>query len=170
MNVETIKSEILKKVTVTPSRESLLELIRWLDIEIHNHPEEENNIYNQLLARATVALGYELLTESGPLPNVVLTIRSAQEYALNPSQHNWDSFFFDATRSVPFGPGDACYSVMELSVNKKHGTPGTGCGSGAGSLDLSVMESEKVMKIIADEIVPWLNGSDDPIVSREKVF
>jgi hypothetical protein len=169
MNSEAIKSEMLKKVTTTPSRESLLELIRWLDIEIHNHPVVENNIYNQLLARSTVALGYELLTDSGPLPNVVITLRSAQEYALNPTQQNWDSFSFDATQSFPFGPGDGCYSVKELITERSCGV-GTGCGSGSGCLDLSEIESDKVMKIIASEIVPWLNGTDDPIVSREKVI
>lgn len=163
------KHILLEKLNAAPSRESLYEFIRWLDIEIHKSGADDTSIYSQVLARATIALGYELLTDSGPLPRVVTTIHSAEEYALNPSEQNWGALFVSATDFYPFGPGDGCFGIAELKGNSNtHCGPGTGCASGAGLLASQNMAPEIVMAAIARELIPWITGEDDPVISRDK--
>lgn len=157
-----LKNEALEKLQAVPSKESLHALISWLDIKICSGSETYDSLYEQILVRGCIALGYHILTDSGPLPTVVKTVRSAEEYALNPCERTWDSLFHDATQSFPYGPGDGCHSIENNNC-----AIGNGCKSGSGCLDVGSVPHDIAMRVIASEVIPWINGTDDPVISRD---
>ena len=167
MNFEKLPKEIiLEKILAPASRKSLLNFINWLDMECINS-QDPSSLPFQILARSIIAVGYKLLDNEGAIETIVQTIRSGENYALNPTENTWETFHYCSTNSYPFGPGDGCYSIEELEgVPHKHSTPGSGCTSGAGSLASLGMNEAEVMKIIAKELAPWISEIDDPIISR----
>lgn len=159
-----IKAEILHHISAAPTEESLRNLVSWLDIRCQ---ESENNtsVYHQVFVRALVELGYSIMEEHGLKKTVAATIRSAENYAVTPTEAAWDSLFFDATLSYPFGPGEGCYSIYPAESEKPCRT-GSGCRSGSGSLMCLGIPSETVMLLIYKAVYPWINGTDDPVISR----
>jgi hypothetical protein len=156
------KEIILRKINLPASRESLLDLINWLDNECIATKDSSSLPY-QILARSIVALGYKLLNNLGNIETILNTIKAGETYALNPSEQNWDMFCEWATMSYPFGPGDGCFCIKELGDSCK---PGSGCISGSGSLASQELDDAEVMASIAQELIPWVLGSDDPVISR----
>ncbi len=158
------KSTLQEILTAPPSRAALLRFISYLDQECIAS-EDVASLPNQILARAVVAVGYELLDAQGAIETIVATIKAGENYALNPTEQNWDLLFHCATQSYPFGPGDGCLSIPELE-NGVTCRPGSGCISGAGSLASSGLDDAAVFATIAAELLPWINGTDDPLISR----
>jgi hypothetical protein len=161
-----IKAEILHYISAAPTEESLRSLVSWLDIRCQ---ESENNtsVYHQVFARALAALGYSIMETHGLMKTVAETIRSAENYAVTPTEAAWDSLCFDATQSYPFGPGDGCYSIYPAE-SENHCRTGSGCRSGSGSLMCQGIPAETVMPVIYKAIYPWITGTDDPVISRER--
>ncbi len=110
-------------------------------------------------------MGYKLIDTQGASETIVATIKAAENYALNPTEQNWDLLFHCATRSYPFGPGDGCLSIPELE-NGVTCRPGSGCISGAGSLASLGLDDAGAFATIAAELLPWIDGTDDPLISR----
>jgi hypothetical protein len=165
MNIEIEKKEIiLEKITAPPSRESLLNLVSWLDRECIVS-KDPSSIPYQILVRSIIAVGYYLLNDQGKIETIIETIRGGENYALNPTELNWSVFCNCATMSYPFGPGDGCFSIKELE-NGSTCKPGSGCISGSGSLASQGLNDSEVMTIIAEELLPWIIGNDDPLISR----
>ena len=158
------KSTLQEILVAPPSRASLLQFISRLDQECIAS-EDVASLPNQILARAVVALGYKLLHTQGAIETIIETIKSAENYALNPTEQNWDLLFHCATMSYPFGPGDGCLSIPELG-NGATCRPGSGCISGAGTLASLGLDDAAVFATIAAELLPWMNGTDDPLISR----
>ncbi len=104
-----------------------------------------------ILARAVVALGATLVDTQGASETIVATIKSAENYALNPTEQNWDLLFHCATQSYPFGPGDGCLSIPELE-NGATCQPGSGCISGSGTLASSGLDDAGAFATIAAEL------------------
>ncbi len=163
MPTET-KAALQEILTAPPSRASLLRFISYLDQECIAS-EDVASLPNQILARAVVAVGYELLDAQGAIETIVATIKAGENYALNPTEQNWDLLFHCATQSYPFGPGDGCLSIPELE-NGVSCQPGSGCMSGAGSLASLGLDDVAAFATIAAELLPWINGTDDPLISR----
>ncbi len=158
------KSALQEFLTAPPSRAALLRFISYLDQECIAS-EDVASLPNQILARAVVALGYTLIDAQGAMETIIETIKAAENYALHPTEQNWDLLFHCATRSYPFGPGDGCLSIPELE-NGVTCQPGSGCISGAGSLASLGLDDAAVFATIAAELLPWINGTDDPLISR----
>ena len=160
---DAIRRIALEKILSPPSRESLLELIRWLD-QVCAGPSVDS-LQQQILARAIIAAGHKLL-EKRPLPNIRATIEAAEAYVLAPTEEHFDLYFTAATASYPFGSGEGCYAVADLGYPNCE--PGSGCTSGAGSLDSIAAElgDEVVMRALVEELVPWLRGVVDPVAQR----
>lgn len=164
------KRFILKKLLDTPSREALLRLISWLDKECLK-ASNLTSIYRQILARAVIAIGYKVFSEGKMPETCIQTIKSGENYALDPTETNWVAFTSSATMSYPFGPGDGCFSIERFEkTNNLSCKPGSGCSSGAGSLASTSngLNEIEIMQAIAAELVPWIRDNDDPIVSRQK--
>lgn len=136
-------------------KDSLRDLVIWLDIECLKN--DFDHFSYQAMARGFVALGYELVEQNGYTQHhpVYTTLKSAENYVLHPSEENWDIMGGDATMSYPFGPGDGCFSLRDSGV--AHGQPGDGCSSGAGSLASVGINPERVMELLRDSLIPWLN-------------
>jgi hypothetical protein len=167
MNIESGKREvILEKIGAPPSRESLLSLISWLDKECIA-TEDLTSIPYQILVRSIIAIGYKLIDERGERENILNTVRSGENYALNPTEENRDVFIECGTMSYPLGPGEGCFGIEELGDGSSC-KPGNGCISGAGSFALQGLDDGDVIAIIAKELTPWILGNDDPIISRIK--
>ena len=158
------KSTLQEILTTPPSRASLLRFISYLDQECIAS-EDVASLPNQILARAVVALGYKLIDTQGAIETIIETIKAGENYALHPTEKNWDLLFHCATRSYPFGPGDGCLSIPELE-NGATCQPGSGCISGAGSLASLGLDDGEAFTTIAAELLPWINGTDDPLISR----
>ncbi|HMV80668.1 MAG TPA: hypothetical protein PKA14_22260 [Leptospiraceae bacterium] len=143
--------EILEKTFYFSSLGSLRNFISWIDNEICMNPED--TLLLQVLAVSVKTLGEELVKpgEYDAHHPVRSTLKSADEYANDPTQENWNQFFSDSTDSYPFGPGDGCYSIVSGCE------AGSGCRSGAGSL-LFTLESipglteEKAISLIHHRI------------------
>jgi hypothetical protein len=149
-----MKEIILKKLYAGASKESLFDFISWLDKECIKDSEVTSLPY-QILARSVVALGNKIINEEGEIPTVRKTINSAEQFALEPTETNWDKLFEDASQSFPFGPGEGCYSIKELEIEGPC-EAGTGCISGAGTLAGSGLDEAEVMQCIATELIPWI--------------
>ncbi len=165
LTIET-KEAVRAKIIAPPSRESLLNFISWLD-RACIASEDVTSLPYQILARAVVAGGYLLINDQGEIETIVETIRAGENYALNSTEQNWDLFFECATRSYPFGPGDGCLSIRELE-NGATCRPGSGCISGSGSLASLGCDDADTMRKIAEELLPWILGNDDPLISRPR--
>lgn len=159
-----IKAEILHYISAAPTEESLRSLVSWLDIRCQES-ENDTSVYHQVFARALAELGYNIIEKQGMMKTVAATIRSAENYAVTPTEAAWDSLFFDATLSYPFGPGEGCYSIYPAESEKPCRT-GSGCRSGSGCLMCMGIPSETVMTLIYKAVYPWITGTDDPVISR----
>lgn len=164
----TLKQIALERLSPLPSKESLLDFIHWLDLECAQAAPE--SLQQQILTRSIIAAGYALAEKQG-FPNdhpVVRTIQAAEAYCLAPTEDRFDRYFEAATASYPFGSGEGCYVIDELGYAGCE--PGSGCVSGAGSLYQVAAELgvEVVRQAIAQELIPWLQGEDDPVASRPK--
>ena len=155
----------LTKLMSPPSMESLLDLVRWLDLECAE--AEPESLQLQILARSIIAAGREFAKRRMfPADHpIVKTIHAAEAYVLDPAQDRLDSYYAAATASYPYGSGEGCYAVAELGYPGCQ--PGSGCASGAGSLyslahDLGV---DDLWRGIAKDLVPWLQGESDPVAS-----
>jgi hypothetical protein len=153
MEKRLFKQAALEKLLLTPSRESLLTCINWLDLACAEAPPE--SLPPQFLARAIIAAGGALL-EHRSYPTVAVTIETAKAYVLEPTEEHYARYFMAATNSYPFGSGDGCYAVVELGYGKCDA--GSGCVSGAGSLwsFASELGAAVVMERVAQELIPWL--------------
>lgn len=144
-------NEVLEKTFYFSSLSSLRNFISWIDNEICMNPEEP--LLLQVLAVSVKTLGEELV-KSGEYDAhhpVRSTLKSADEYANNPTEENWNQFFSDSTDSYPFGPGDGCYSIFSGCE------AGSGCRSGAGSLlftleSIADLSEEKAISLIHHRI------------------
>ena len=155
---------VLEKIGAPASRQSLLSFISWLDNECIA-TEVLTSLPYQILARSIVAVGYKKILHEGTKETILKTIKSGENYAMNPTEQQWDQFFDCATMSFPFGPGEGCYSIPELK-NGPSCNPGSGCISGAGSLACLGLNEVEVMTTLAEELIPWIMGKNDPILSR----
>ena len=167
-NVETWEKKIiLEKIQVPASKESLFNFIGFLDTECIRAVDDQTSFPYQVLARSTIALGY-ILVEEHHLETIIKTIKAGEKFALNPSTENWAEFFACATMSYPFGPGDGCFSIIEVEDVRDSSPckPGSGCISGAGNLGCQGLDEAKVMKAIARELVQWILEANDPVISR----
>lgn len=160
------RKKALELLSVQPSRQALITLISWLDWEYCTRWESSSvSLPMQILARAVIAIGYELLQKRDG-ETIRRTIQAAEEFALEPQMDRYEIFQNAATNSYPFGPGDGCYAVP---TEKYSGCePGSGCISGAGCLfhTAPVLNEEEVLQVIARELVPWLHGKADPVLVR----
>jgi hypothetical protein len=59
------------------------------------------------------------------------TIAAADAYLEHPSEETYMAYVAAATRSYPYGAGDGCYRID----GAENCGPGSGCRSGAGTLD-----------------------------------
>jgi hypothetical protein len=157
---EALKQAALRMLQQPPSRETLLEFIRWLDLECSEAPVESVQV--QILVRSMIAVGHRLLEELS-ISTVAATVATAESFVLEPSEERHDHYFAAATDSYPFGSGDGCYALAELGNDGC--SPGSGCISGAGSLGCFSEElgDAVVMEVIAGELIPWLRGETEPI-------
>lgn len=161
-----IKQVALEKLLSLPSMASLLEYIRWLDLECASASPEA--LQKQILTRSIVAAGRVLVAKQAfPTSHpVVATIQAAERYCLEPTEERFDSYFKAATASYPFGAGEGCYAVSELGYAGCEA--GSGCISGAGSLYqiAAFVGVEVAVQQIAQELIPWLRGEADLIALR----
>lgn len=158
------KQEAVEIISVRPSKEALINLISWLDLECSK--SSETSLPQQILARAVVALG-RTLTEIYAYKAhqaVAHTTQAAETFALEPTEENFAEYYLAATNSYPFGPGDGCYALQETGYAGCE--PGSGCHSGSGCLYIREIEEASVMQIIARQLVPWLQGEND-LLTRE---
>lgn len=92
---------------------------------------------------------------------IAQTIQGAEQFALAPTTGNFAAYQSAATNSYPFGPGNGCYA---LAATGYAGCElGSGCRSGSGCLYLVELGELVVMATIAKDLLPWLEGKDDPI-------
>jgi hypothetical protein len=163
---DKIRQTALAKLSREPSQESLWELIRWLDVLCRG--ASFDSLSMQTLVRAVIAAGRGFVTQRAFPRNhpVARTLRAAEEFSLAPTEAKFDRYFDCATDSYPFGTGEGCYAVKELGYAGCE--PGSGCGSGAGTLDQIAQNigAAAVMALIAAEVIPWLNDEADPIAER----
>lgn len=159
------KQRAIELLSANPSKESLLNLISWLDLECSKAPLI--SLPQQILARAVVALGH-VLNEKLDYETITHTIQAAERFALEPTIDNFDIYQSAATNSYPFGPGDGCYSIAETGYSGCE--PGSGCSSGSGCLYISEFDEIVVMEVLGKNLLPWLQSEDDPIVKRSKNF
>jgi len=163
---KTLKQVALEKLLSLPSKETLLDLINWLDLE--SATASPDSIQMQILTRSIVAAGYELVKNKNfPITHpVVKTIKAAESYILEPSEDLFNIYFTAASASYPFGSGEGCYAIEELGYSGCE--LGSGCISGAGSLYNIAIELgvAVVMQNIAKELIPWLRDEVDPVALR----
>jgi hypothetical protein len=166
MMTSALKQIALEKLAAPASKDALLDLIRWLDLECAGAAPE--SLPQQILTRAIVAAGFALAQKRNfpATAPAMRTIDAAAQYCLAPTEHYFDCYFEAATASYPFGAGDGCYAIDELGYASCE--PGSGCRSGAGSLyqmalDLSV---DAVWQALTLELIPWLQGGVDPVQLR----
>ena len=155
------RQRAIEVISAPPSKQSLLQLISWLDIECLVEPPV--SLPHQILARAVVAIGYRLINKLG-LPTIKATTEAAEIFALEPTIGNFNAYQSAATNSYPFGSGDGCYAIPETGYPECE--PGSGCRSGSGSLGLSGLEESFVMQCVSSDLLPWLEGKPDPVVTR----
>lgn len=149
--VSSLKQKAVELLSANPSKEALLNLISWLDLECCQAPL--TSLPQQILARVVVALGY-VLNEKLGYETIAHTVRAAERFALEPTIANFESYQKAATNSYPFGPGDGCYAVPETGYNRCE--PGSGCRSGSGCLYLSGMDESVVIEVIRKDLLKWL--------------
>jgi hypothetical protein len=108
------------------ARRSLWRLIYWFDIV-------DNEWAARALTRAVARAGRLLLAhqEFGPNRPVAATLAAAEAYLAHPSEEARMMYFAAATRSYPYGAGEGCYRVEDADDCG----PGSGCRTGAGTLD-----------------------------------
>lgn len=157
------KQQAIELLSATPSKESLLALISWLDLACAEAPL--TSLPQQILARAVIALGYVLYDKLG-YATIAQTIQAAEQFALTPTLDNFAAYQSAATNSYPFGPGDGCYAIALTGYIGCE--PGSGCRSGAGCLYIVELGEIAVMATIAKNLLPWLQSEDDSIVSGSK--
>ena len=153
----TQKEEVINILSRKPSKESLLELISWLDLGSISY-----SVVLQILARSHVAMGYALSN------TVESPIKEAEVFAMNPTEANSRAYVTASTNTYPSGPGDGCYAIPETGFPGCE--PGSGCRTGSGFLYFyhQTLESEGLitMEVIARELLPWLHGEFDPLAKR----
>lgn len=155
------RQRAIELVSAPPSKESLLQLVSWLDIECFGGPPV--SLPHQILARAVITIGHQLIHKLG-LATIKHTTEMAEIFAIEPTVENFNAYQHAATNSYPFGSGDGCYAVSETGFAGCE--PGSGCSSGSGCLYLSGLENDFVMQCIADELIPWLENREDPVAQR----
>jgi hypothetical protein len=100
------------------------------------------------LTRAVARAGHLLVAHQrfGPEHPVVATVTAAEVYLGHPSEETYVAYVAAATRSYPYGAGDGCYRVDGAG----NCGPGSGCRSGAGTLDqiAAVVSARAVRKAI----------------------
>jgi len=108
------------------ARRSLRRLIGWFDIA-------SDEWATRTLTRAVAKAGRLLVAHQGfgPEHPVAATIAAAEAYLAHPSEEAYTAYFAAATRSYPYGAGEGCYRVD----GAEDCGPGSGCRSGAGTLD-----------------------------------
>jgi hypothetical protein len=108
------------------ARRSLRRLIFWFDTI-------DNQWTTRALTRAVARAGRLLLAHQdfGPEHPVAATITAAEAYLAHPSERAYLAYVAAATRSYPYGAGEGCYRVDGVETCG----PGSGCGTGAGTLD-----------------------------------
>lgn len=158
---DTQRQRAIELISAPPSKESLLQLISWLDTECFGAPLV--SLPRQILARTVIAIGYRLIDKFG-LATIKATTESAEIFALEPTLESFDAYLRAATHSYPFGSGDGCYAIHEIGFAGCE--PGSGCSSGSGCLYSSGLEDVFVMQCIADELIPWLEDRADPVAKR----
>lgn len=163
---DLIRQTAVEKLSAPPSKKGLLEFISWIDRE-WVRGFSAVGMPQQILARAVIAVGYELAKQEVP-PTVRATLHAAEAYVLDPSEERYADYTKLATASYPFGSGDGCYAISEIGIEGCQ--PGSGCISGAGSLlSMSIdMGEDDLMQLIAAEVVPWLRGEGDPVAWRAR--
>ncbi|RSM42595.1 hypothetical protein DMB66_54610 [Actinoplanes sp. ATCC 53533] len=104
----------------------LRRLVGWFDTT-------DNEWATQALTRAVARAGRLLVAHQGfgPEHPVSATIAAADAYLEHPSAESYAAYFAAASRSYPFGAGEGCYRV----VGAEDCGPGSGCRTGAGTLD-----------------------------------
>lgn len=108
------------------ARQRLRRLIHWFDLA-------DTEWATRALTRAVVRAGRVLIAQRGfgSAHPVASTVAAAEAYLARPSEEAYAVYFAAATRSYPFGAGEGCYRVDGIEDCR----PGSGCGSGAGTLD-----------------------------------
>lgn len=153
----SFKDKAIELLSVPPSKDALLTLISWLDLACSQ--ASSTSLPQQILARAMVAVGYQLYKTLG-YKTLAQTIEAAEQFALEPTIGNFDQYQNAATNSYPFGAGDGCYAIPETGY---HGCDrGSGCRSGSGALYLAEIDKIVTMEIIQNALLPWLLGETDP--------
>jgi hypothetical protein len=70
-------------------------------------------------------------------------------------------------RSYPFGRGDSSWRILELEDGVTC-QRGSGCISGWGSVVSVGLEVGEVFAAIVAELLSWIHGADDPLISRRQ--
>jgi len=161
---ESLKKEAINLLSSNPTKETLMKLITWIDLKCVDLPLE--SLPRQILARSVIAAGLAIETTNHG-DRLKTTIDTACDFALSPTYENLALFVGASTNSYPFGPGDGCHSVSETGFEGCE--VGSGCRSGAGTLNQVAYKigSESLMKVIAEDLLPWLNGEYDVVARRE---
>jgi hypothetical protein len=112
------------------TREGLRDLVRWLDRTVG---DETASVRRQALAHVTAAAGRVLVARLGFGTDhpVVATVAAADRFVAQPTEETADAYLAAATRSYPYGSGDGCYAL----AGSEGCEPGSGCRTGAGSLE-----------------------------------
>jgi hypothetical protein len=139
------------------SQRALRDLIRRLDLT-DSTDRDPTSARVQALTRTIAAAGRVLIRDQAfpdghPVPK---TLAAAEHYSRRPSEQAFRAYFDAATRSYPYGAGEGCYKVRGSTSCE----PGSGCRSGAGSLDqvAAVVGAPAVTAAIEHELGGWLGG------------
>lgn len=143
-----------------PSRDTLLELVRLLDLARRQALGERDDatlaFVDEAVARM-VMVGAPFYLEAYPRAQAraTATLRAAERFVAAPSESTRAAYLRAATSSYPFGPGDGCFAVPELG---DHGTPGAGCAGGVGCIAYLAPPAAATQLVLAmrRELGPWL--------------
>jgi len=166
-----IKEIAIQKLSSDFKDNSLLDFVRWLDIEYSKEKQAmDQSLVNHIITRSIISFGYcvneyKALTVK-QFENIQKTIKAASAHVLFPNENNLNFYFAEATNSFPFGAGEGCYSVEAPGAEDPCGI-GTGCRSGAGSLLASELDAELIFAYIQRDLIPWLKDEFDPVLIKE---
>lgn len=151
------------------AREVLVDVVRWLDRSLLAWHENldwsdetdtglRQRVFVRIFAVVTAELVDTMRSSAQPAPALVVrTLEAARRYVECPGSEQLEELYERATASYPHGPGDGCYA---LEGPPCPGIPGSGCGSGAGSLVFMAerIGFERTLERLRTEVVPHLEA------------
>lgn len=141
--------------------DSRQDALRWFIRELDRvvaSDGESTTLAVQALTRAIAAAGRVLVAKLGlgKTSPVWLTVAAADRYTARPCEDTYEAYIWAATDSYPYGAGDGCLRI----IGDESCAPGSGCVSGAGSLEQVAITTgaSAVLGALSVELRPWLCG------------